>query len=261
MDLGVAGKVALVLGGGSGIGKGIALALAREGVDVAVVGRTAETLERVVAEIEALGVRGYSAVADLADPAFAENLVADVGTNFGVVDILVNNSGGPPPSSMMDADASVWAAQFQAMFVAITELTRLVVPAMQERGWGRVITVASAGLVQPFLPLGVSNALRAGIAAWSKTLAGEVASSGVTCNLLLPATTKTARLKSFWRAEAERTGIDIADVEARAAEGLPMRRFGTVEEFGDVAAFLASARASYITGSMIRVDGGYISSI
>lgn len=261
MDLGLKGKRALVLGGGSGIGRGIALALAAEGADVAIVGRNLSRLEDVVDEINGHGVRGIAIQADLNDEDSARSIFQRTTEALEGVDILINNTGGPPPTGAVGIDKDLWLTQFQSMVLSVIGLTDLVIPAMKEQKWGRVLTVASAGVVQPFPSLGISNALRSTLVGWSKTLATEVARDGITANVLLPATTQTNRLAAVWQAEAERTGEEFEHIKSKACAALPMGRFGTIEEFGAVAAFLASVQASYITGSMIRIDGGYITSI
>lgn len=261
MDLGLNGKRALVLGGGSGIGRGIALALAAEGANVAIVGRNLSRLEDVVDEMKEHGVKGVAVQADLNDEDSSGEIFRRTNEALGGVDVLVNNTGGPPPTAAVGIDKDLWLAQFQSMVLSVIGLTDLAIPAMREQRWGRVLTIASAGVIQPFPSLGISNALRSTLVGWSKTLATEVARDGITANVLLPATTHTNRLATVWKAQAELTGEPFEQIEAKACAALPMGRFGTVEEFGAVAAFLASVHASYITGSMIRVDGGFITSV
>ncbi|MGO9453214.1 MAG: SDR family oxidoreductase [Candidatus Binataceae bacterium] len=262
MDLKLKGKKALIFGGSKGIGRGIADALAAEGVDVALVARSKETLDRSVAEINAReGGRAVGLVADLGDWPSVENAVKSARQQIGSIDILLNNSGGPPPSGALGVKPEVWEAQFRAMVLALFRITEMVLPEMRERKWGRILNVASFSVVEPIPHLGISNSLRGAVVGWAKTLAGEVARDGVTVNTLLPGTIATDRLIQLNRAAAERSGISPEEAVKRAGAAVPVGRLGTVEEFGAVAAFLASPLASYVTGSMIRIDGGLVRSI
>ena len=262
MDLKLKGKKALVFGGSKGIGRGIADALAAEGVDVAMVARTKETLDKSVAEINVRGAgKAIGLVADLADWASVEKAVNSARQQLGQIDILVNNSGGPPPSGALGVKPEVWSAQFNAMVLALFRITDMLVPEMRERKWGRVLNVASFSVIEPIPHLGISNSLRGAVAGWAKTLAGEVAKDGITVNMLLPGTIATDRLIQLNRAAAERSGISPDEAVKRAGAAVPVGRLGTVEEFGAVAAFLASPLASYVTGSMIRIDGGLVRSV
>jgi 3-oxoacyl-[acyl-carrier protein] reductase len=262
MDLKLKGKKALVFGGSKGIGRGIADALAAEGVDVALVARSKETLDKSAGEINARGGgRAFGLPADLADWPSVESAVRSARQQFGAIDILVNNSGGPPPSGALGVKPEVWEAQFRAMVLALFRITDLLVPEMRERKWGRILNVASFSVIEPIPHLGISNSLRGAVAGWAKTLASEVARDGITVNMLLPGTIATDRMIQLNRAAAERGGISTEEAVKRAGAAVPVGRLGTVEEFGAVAAFLASPLASYVTGSMIRIDGGLVRSV
>ena len=262
MDLKLKGKKALVLGGSKGIGRGIADALAAEGVDVALVARTKETVDKSAAEINARsGGHAIGLVADLADWPSVEKAVQSARQQLGPIDILINNSGGPPPSGALGVKPEVWEAQFHAMVLALFRITDMLVPEMRERKWGRILNVASFSVIEPIPHLGISNSLRGAVAGWAKTLATEVAKDGITVNMLLPGTIATDRLIQLNRAAAERSGISPEEAVKRAGAAVPVGRLGTVEEFGAVAAFLASPLASYVTGSMIRIDGGLVRSV
>src|SRR5208282_2656355 len=226
------------------------------------VARSKETLDRSVAEINARGGgRAVGVVADLGDWPSVENAVQSARQQIGSIDILLNNSGGPPPSGALGVKPEVWEAQFRAMVLALFRITEMVLTEMRERKWGRILNVASFSVVEPIPHLGISNSLRGAVAGWAKTLAGEVARDGVTVNTLLPGTIATDRLIQLNRAAAERSGISPEEAVKRAGAAVPVGRLGTVEEFGAVAAFLASPLASYVTGSMIRIDGGLVRSI
>jgi 3-oxoacyl-[acyl-carrier protein] reductase len=261
MDLGLKGKVAFVVGGGRGLARGVADALAAEGASVALASRDRAALERAAQEMAALGGKILPLVADLEDPESMRRAFGEAERALGPVDILLNNSGGPQPSPAVGVDASTWRAQFERMVLAILGLTDLALPGMRRRGWGRVLTIASSGVVEPIAGLALSNTLRSALVGWSKTLAQEVGRDGVTVNVLVPGRIATDRVRALDAHAAERSGVRPEDVTARQAEQIPLGRYGTIAEFGAVAAFLASERASYVTGSLIRVDGGAIRSV
>ena len=262
MDLGLRGKGALVLGASQGLGLGVARALLAEGASVAISGRSIETLEQVRAELPAdQAERCFPVVADLAAPDAAAVLATGARAALGQVDILVNNSGGPPTGQPSAVSIAEMEAQFDKMVRPLLALTLDLVPDMRKRQWGRVLTIASSGVLQPIPHLPISNSLRSAITGFMKTLAGEVAKDGVTVNVLAPGRIGTARTQSIDAAAAARSGKSEADVARESFATIPAGRYGTVEEFGAVAAFLASQGASYVTGSIIRVDGGAIRSV
>ncbi len=262
MDFGIAGKSALVLASSGGLGLGIAQALAREGANVLLTGRSGDKLEAAAAAINAerRGKADWIA-ADLGDAGTPALLADAVTSRLGGADILVNNTGGPPPGQMVDADPDVIAAQFQSMVLSVMRVTRAVLPHMRASGWGRIVTVASSGVEQPIPNLGISNALRASLVGWSKSLAGDLAGEGITVNMLLPGRIHTDRTDQIDNAAAKRTGKSIDEVRATSRATIPAGRYGSVAEFASVAAFLCSAPASYVTGSMVRCDGGLIRSV
>ena len=261
MDLQLKGKTALVFGGSKGIGKGIADALAAEGVAVAIVARTQETIDRAVSEITARGGRAIGLAGDLAHWASIETAVKSARDQLGPIDILVNNSGGPPPSGVVGVKPEVWEAQFQAMVMPFFRVTDMLIGEMRARKWGRVLNVASYSVIEPIPTIGISNALRGAVAGWAKTLAGEVARDGITVNMLLPGVIATDRSVQLHQAMAKRQNISVEEALKRFETTLPVGRMGTPAEFGAVAAFLASPLAAYVTGSMIRIDGGLTRSV
>jgi 3-oxoacyl-[acyl-carrier protein] reductase len=261
VDLGIAGKRALVLGGNRGIGFGIAQALAAEGVHVAITGRDLARSAAAVGELKAnSNVQVESAALDLARtdtlPAFAQTLTG----RFGSIDILVTNTGGPDYGGAANRSAAEWSARFQDMILSVIVLTDALLPAMRQRRWGRILTVISSGVVQPIPILGMSNALRAALVGWSKTLSAEVAPDGVTANILVPGRIDTERVRLTDAANAAKLGISTDEAKTRSAATIPLGRYGTIAEFGATAAFVASRHASYMTGAMIRVDGGIVRS-
>ncbi len=257
MDLGIKGKRALVLASSRGLGLGIAVALAREGANVLLCGRSGETLE---ANCKAINAEGNGKAdwiwADLEDENFVETVKTAVESKLGGVDILVNNTGGPKPGTAEEITADRLETYFLSMVLRVITLTNALLPAMKEQGWGRILTVASSGVIEPIANLALSNTLRPALAGWSKTLATEVARHGVTSNLLLPGSILTGRLDELDGAAAKRTGKSMDDVRAAKEAAIPAGRYGTVEEFAATAAFLCSQPASYITGSLVRCDGG-----
>ncbi len=258
MDFGLQGKTALVLGGGGGLGRAIAISLAAEGANIAVAGLRAES---VTATRAAIPGKTLGLVWDLADLAQIDPEVSKIERELGPVDILVNNTGGPPPTPASGQDPALWSKQFQAMVLSVIAITDRVLPNMRARHWGRIITSTSSGVVAPIPNLAISNSLRLSLVGWSKTLAREVAKDGITANIVLPGRISTGRIKFLDQAKAKREGRSVEDVEAESAAAIPAGRLGKPEEYGDVVAFLASERAAYVTGSIIRVDGGLIPSI
>ncbi|MEF2070838.1 SDR family oxidoreductase [Consotaella sp. CSK11QG-6] len=242
-----------------GLGLGVAQAIAAEGARVLICGRSADALAANTEAINAAG-RGRAewVEADLSDEGFASRLLASAEAKLGGIDILVNNTGGPPPGTAAEMSPELLHQQFQVMVARIIETTTRAVPAMRASGWGRVLTIASSGVVQPIPNLALSNTLRSALVGFSKTLAREVAEDGVTVNVLLPGRISTDRLQQLDSANAERSGQTIEAVREANRKMIPAGRYGAVEEFGAVAAFLVSAPASYVTGSLVRCDGGAI---
>lgn len=261
MDLGIAGKTALVLGAGGGLGGAIARTLAREGVRVA----CSDISENAAnATVEAIGAEGGEAAAfvwDLGEVVKASDIARDITEVFGPIDILVNNTGGPPPSSASGQETSIWLQHFHSMVLSVIAVTDAVLPGMRERGWGRVITSASSGVIAPIPNLGLSNALRLSLVGWSKTLAREAGRDGVTCNVIVPGRIATQRIRFLDEQKAKREGKDVESVRTESTASIPLGRYGEPQEYADTVAFLASRNAAYITGSIIRVDGGLIQSI
>jgi len=261
MRLGIEEKVALVLGGGGGLGGAISLALAAEGVRVAVADIDAEAAQRTVNAILERGGVARAIRWDLADIESIDSNIASIETDLGPVDILVNNTGGPPPTSASGQEPSLWRKHFDSMVVSVIAITDRVLPGMRQRKWGRIITSTSSGVVAPIPNLGISNALRMSLVGWSKTLSREVGADGVTVNVVLPGRVATDRIQFLDAAKAKREGRPVEEVSAESTASIPVGRYGRPDEYGDVVTFLVSRNASYITGSVIRVDGGLINTI
>lgn len=261
MDLGIAGKVALVFGAGGGLGGAIARALAAEDVKVIAAGRNLQAAQATVADIVADGGTAKAIAWDMRELAEIGPRVAEIEREFGGVDILINNTGGPPPTPASGQDPSLWSEHFQSMVLSVIAIADHLLPGMRRRRWGRIITSASSGVIAPIPNLGLSNALRLTLLGWSKTLSREVASDGVTCNVVLPGRIATRRITFLDEQKATREGRSVEDVAAASIATIPAGRYGDPREYADVVTFLASQRASYVTGSVVRVDGGLIQSI
>lgn len=261
MDLQITNRVALVCGAGSGLGQAIAMALALEGARVAVTGRNFEKLQATVEMIRARGGEAEAWVLDLAAPQTFDAVLSEIGQRWGDVEILINNSGGPPPALAYGTESAIWQQQFSLMVASLIQLTDKVLPAMRRRGWGRIITSTSSGVIAPIANLALSNALRMSLLGWSKTLAAEVAAEGVTVNVLVPGRIATDRVSQLDVLKAGRENSTPEAVAAKSRQAIPMGRYGNTEEYGAAAAFLASQPAGYITGTMLRVDGGMIDTL
>ena len=262
MDLGISGKRALVLASSRGLGLGIAKALADEGAHVLLCGRSADKLKANAEAINAAG-RGKAdwVEADLSDGNFVDTMLAAVHHKLGGIDILVNNTGGPTPGTAEEMTAEKLYNFFQSMVVRVITLTNALLPLMQTQGFGRILTVASSGVFEPIPNLALSNTLRAALVGWNKTLATEVASYGVTANMILPGRIHTDRTDEIDGANATKEGKTVDELRAGLLKSVPAGRLGKVEEFAAAAAFLCSVPASYVTGTMMRVDGGAAKSI
>lgn len=261
MDLELKGKTALVFGASGGLGGAIARALAAEGANLVLAGRNGEALTGIATELQKAGVEALPLVWDLSDLTLIEGHIAAIEQRFGTVDILINNTGGPPPTLVSGQSPELWSASFQSMVLSVIAITDRVLPGMRKKKWGRIITSTSSGVVAPIPNLGLSNALRMALVGWSKTLAREVGADGITANIVLPGRIATPRITFLDQKKAEREGRSVDAVALESAAAIPVGRYGRPDEYGAVVTFLASAQAAYVTGSVIRVDGGMIAGI
>jgi 3-oxoacyl-[acyl-carrier protein] reductase len=251
MDLGIKGRVALVTGGSRGIGRAAADALAREGAIVAVAARGAEGVDAAVAALRDGGGRAEGIVMDMSHPLGPADAVARAAAMLGPVEILVANAGGPPPGRFLDADDEGWDIAVQQNLLGTIRLMRAALPGMRAAGWGRIVTVTSTSVREAIDGLALSNATRAGVAGAVRTLAREVAGEGITVNNVLPGPILTDRMRQLLSSQPD---LDAA-IAARGAQN-PTGRVGDPAEVGDLVAFLASARAAFITGASVMIDGG-----
>ena len=258
MDLGIDGKTALVMGAGGGLGSAIGKALAREGCRVILADLDLASAERAAAAIAHTGGVAHPVAWDLSDVGGIEGKLAQLKKDIGPIDILVNNSGGPRPGLTSDITEDEWRGYFDSMVLSLMRLTRLVVPDMQARRWGRVITSTSSGVVTPIPGLAVSNSLRLALVGWSKSLAQEVAKDGVTVNVAIPGRIATPRIAMLDQSRAKAAGLTPEAVAANSTSTIPAGRYGEPDEYANAVVFLASQCASYITGTSLRVDGGLI---
>jgi 3-oxoacyl-[acyl-carrier protein] reductase len=255
MTLSYSARTALVLGGSKGLGFAIAEGLARAGVKVALTSRDVDGAAKSAARI---GDSAHGYACDTGDLASIEKLHADVTRNLGGIDVLVLNSGGPKPGGAQNVSPETWRSAFEAMFVGPVRLADLALPGMIERGFGRILSIISSGVIEPIPNLAVSNTIRPALVGWGKTLATEVASKGITVNAIAPGRIATDRLASLDQNNAERQGKSVEAVQKAAQERIPVGRYGQPEEFAAMALFLASDQAAFVTGSVLRVDGGQI---
>lgn len=257
MDLGIAGRVALVAAASKGLGKAVATALAQEGCRLAIFSRDADAVGRAAEEIRSsTGAEVLASRADVTVRKDLEAFVAQTLEHFGRVDILVTNAGGPPPGTFDDFDDEAWERAFQLNFLSAVRLIRLCLPAMRQQRWGRIVLLTSLAVKQPFEGLILSNAVRTGIVGLAKTLSFELAKDNILVNCVAPGRIATERVQQLDEARAAREGRSVEDVRHENERAIPLGRYGYPEEFGAVVAFLASERASYLTGVTLQVDGG-----
>ncbi|MEE8445442.1 MAG: SDR family oxidoreductase [Alphaproteobacteria bacterium] len=259
MDIGIKGKRALVMGSSSGMGNGVARALASEGVDIILTARTQETLDREAEAIAgAHGVRVEAMACDLSSAGDLDRLLDFAQDRFGGIDIQFNNCGGPPRLTPSEADFGLWREWFDILVMSAIEATAAALPGMRDAGWGRVLTMTSSNIYMAATANVLSSSLRMSLVGWSKALCNEVAKDGITVNCLVPGRIDTARVRQGDEVRARRAGISPEEMRQRMLAEAPMGRDGTVEEMANVALLLCSRQASYINGAVIRVDGGRI---
>ncbi len=259
MDLGIHNRVALVAGASRGLGRAVAERLAREGADIVINSRSAGPLGVAADEIARnSGRRVVAAAGDVSDPEVCAALVERALDEFGRLDILVANAGGPPPGGVDDFGAAAYRDALEVNLMSTVQLTLAALPAMRKNGWGRIIAVTSVSVKQPIKGLLLSNTARPGVVGFIKTISRDLAAEGILCNVAAPGFIRTARVESLLASQAEAHGTTPEDVEEGITSGIPAGRIGKPSEFADVVAFLASEVASYVTGHTMQVDGGLV---
>jgi 3-oxoacyl-[acyl-carrier protein] reductase len=259
MDLGLKSKVALVAAASRGLGRAVAEELAAEGASLVVCSRGEDSINQTAKEIaQTTGAKILAVAADVSKADDVVKLTQFASERFGRIDILVTNAGGPPAGQFENLSQEQWEAATRLTLFSAVELARQVLPGMKQRGWGRILNITSIAVKQPVDNLILSNSLRAAVTGFARTLANEVAAFGVTVNNIMPGYTRTERVEELAKMMAKQQGITPAEFVARWEEEIPMGRLGDPREFAALAAFLVSERASYITGTSIPVDGGWI---
>jgi 3-oxoacyl-[acyl-carrier protein] reductase len=262
MDLGLKDKVALVAAASRGLGRAVAEELAAEGTSLVLCARDQHTLAETAAAIaESSGVHVLAVPADVTILDDIKRVVDAGNERFGRIDILVTNAGGPPAGRFEQLTREQWEEAIRLTLLSAVELARQVLPGMRARRWGRILNITSIAVKQPVEGLLLSNSLRAGLTGFARTLANEVAAEGITVNNVLPGYTRTERLDELAEMMAEKQGISAKEFRAKWEQEIPMGRLAEPREFAALVAFLASERASYITGTSIQVDGGWIRSL
>jgi len=262
MDLGLKGKVAFVAAASKGLGRAIAEELAREGAYLAIMARGEHALTEAREAISRTsGIDVFAMAGDVSVPSDVERVTTAALERFGRIDILVTNAGGPPGGKFESLDSEMWQSAVDLTLMSVINLTRAVLPGMKQRKWGRIINVTSIAAKQPVDGLMLSNSIRAAVTGFARTLANEVATDGITVNNILPGYTRTERVEQLSEATAKSQGISREEATSKWENEIPMRRLGEPRELAALAAFLASDRASYITGTSTPVDGGWIKSL
>ena len=262
MDLGLAGKSAVVCAASRGLGRAIALGLAREGADVTICSRDEDRIREAAEAIAAeTGANVHPVQADVSDPDDAKRVIAEARSRFGQVDILLTNAGGPPPGGIFDTSVESYNEAHRLTLMSVITLVSEVAGEMKERGWGRIINLASLSVKQPVDGLILSNTIRAAVIGFAKTAATELAPHNVTVNNICPGLIHTDRIVEIAEARAASNDTSVDDEMKAMAATIPMGRLGDPEEFANVAVFLASEAARYVTGTTIQVDGGAVRSL
>ncbi len=262
MNLNLKNKLALVCGSSQGMGKAIAIQLAKQGANIVLFARNQQSLEKVKKQLDtSQGQEHKVLIADFSIPEQVKKVLASFINEGNFIEILINNTGGPAPGPANIAESQDFVAAFNQHLVVNHEIMKLVLPSMKAAHYGRIINVISTSVKQPLIGLGVSNTVRGAVANWAKTLANELGQFNITVNNVLPGATNTLRLEAIIKNKANKKGISIDEMAAEEKSIIPMRRFGEAKEFADAVGFLASPAASYITGINLPVDGGRTTSL
>jgi len=259
MEFGLRNKVAFIGGGSKGLGEGCAIQLAREGANIAICARDVESLKKSACMIrKKTKAKVLSIAGDLSRTADVQKAVKEALREFGRIDILVANSGGPPPGSFFDVTEKDWRGAFDSVLCYVIELYRLVIPQMKKQRWGRIVNITSLVVKEPSENLILSSVFRAGVVSLAKSLSRELIKYNITINNVCPGAFKTNRISQLMLAQSKKTGISIEEIEKNSIRDLPLGRYQDPVEMGDLVAFLASEPAKGITGTTIQIDGGIV---
>lgn len=263
MDLQLRGKTGLVVAGSQGLGRAIAAQWAAEGVEVAVLARSRASLDELENSVRGAGGAGRitGIEADLASAESVDKAIGAAREILGPIDLLLLNTGGPPVSHALGVSPEVWEETYRTLVLGLIRITEKLLPDMRARGFGRILYIGSPGIISPLPYVAMAGSMRSAMATWLKVLAGEVGPDGVTVNTLIPGMIETDRLANLSRARAEMDGITVEEHLAESVRDVPLKRTGRPEEFAAVATFLASPVAAYVTGILMRVDGGWIKAL
>jgi len=257
MDLSIKGKNAIVCASSQGLGKSAAVDLAKEGVNLAICSRNKDKINLVKQEIEQIAdVKVVAIEADLSSEKDINALFQEAKKELKAIDILINNNGGPPPSTFEELTDEDWQRTFNSTMMSAIRLSKLVLPDMKKNKWGRIINISSVSVKTPVNGLFLSNSIRMGVLGWAKALSDEVAPHGITVNSVCPGTTKTERIEQILNAQSESSGKDKSEIEKAMANSIPMLRIGEAADLSALITFLASEKANYMTGLAVQVDGG-----
>ena len=259
MNLNLKNKNAIVCASSQGLGKAAAMDLAMEGVNLAICSRDQKKIDRAKKDIlmkTDQNIKILSREVNLDSPEEINAFYKEVESNLGSVDILVNNTGGPPPSSFDQISDEDWLNAFNSTMMSSVRLSRAVIPHMKENNWGRIINISSVSVKTPVNGLFLSNSLRMGVLGWAKALADELAVYGVTVNTVCPGYTRTERVEAILESQSSSSGLSKEEIEKTIADNIPMKRVGEAEDLAGLITFLASERANYMTGLAVQVDGG-----
>ena len=261
MDFNLKGKTAIIGGSSKGLGKACAIALAREGVNIVLCARNISTLIETQREIEALGVQVLAVQANMSDAIDNEHVVREAVYQFGGIDILVNNSGGPKPGTFRDITEDDLDEAYESVLKYNIRMINHCLPYMEARGWGRIINVASITVKEPSPNMVLSNIFRSAVVSYAKTISKELISKGITINNVCPGYFKTDRVTQLIEARSEEEGISEEEYEQRAIANFPHKRYMDPQEFGDLVCYLCSQQAQSINGATIQIDGGLLSGL
>ena len=259
MNLNLKNKNAIVCASSQGLGKAAAIDLAKEGVNLAICSRDQEKIDKAKEEILQKTEHNIKVIALKADLDSLEDIqifLQEVEHGLGAIDILVNNTGGPPPSTFEQISDEDWQNAFNSTMMSAIRLSRAVVPNMKKKEWGRIINISSVSVKTPVNGLFLSNSLRMGVLGWAKALADEVAAHGITVNTVCPGYTRTERVEAILESQSSSSGLSKEEIEKTIADNIPMKRVGEAEDLAGLITFLASEKANYMTGLAVQVDGG-----